>query len=77
MHFDDMTALQRRLHNAACVLEAEGDEHGFAKLQRDAIAEVARLRLWIAEEGERSDTCTRNVLGKTCDHCRCGRVVAA
>ena len=44
MHFDEMNATQRRLHNAACVIETEGDEHGFAKLQRDAIAEIEALR---------------------------------
>lgn len=75
MHFDEMNAMQRRLHNAACVIEAEGDEHGFAKLQRDAIAEIQRLREWIATEGTNSDTCTRNVLGRVCDGCRCGRAV--
>lgn len=37
MTFEEMSPLQRRLHNAALVLEAEGDDHGFAKLQRDAI----------------------------------------
>ena len=42
--FESMNPLQRRLHNAACVLQAEGDEHGFAQLQIDAIDEVERLR---------------------------------
>ena len=37
MTFDEMSPLQRRLHNAALVIEAEGDDHGFAKLQKDAI----------------------------------------
>ncbi len=31
------------------------------------------LRRWIAEEGERSDTCTRNILGVVCNNCRCGK----
>lgn len=43
MDFESMNAIQRRLHNAACVLGAEGDEHGFEQLQRDAIEEIARL----------------------------------
>lgn len=42
--FEAMNALQRRLHNAACVLQAEGDDHGFAQLQYDAIYEIERLR---------------------------------
>jgi len=45
MDFDSMNEMQRRLHNAACVLSADGDEHGFARLQRDAIAEIERLRM--------------------------------
>jgi hypothetical protein len=44
MNFEHMNAIQRRLHNAACVLGADGDEHGFEKLQRDAIAEIEHLR---------------------------------
>ena len=44
MNFDSMNQIQRRLHNAACVLGADGDEYGFEKLQRDAIAEIERLR---------------------------------
>ena len=43
MDFEQMNAIQRRLHNAACVLGADGDEHGFEQLQRDAIAEIERL----------------------------------
>lgn len=38
MKFEDMNPLQRRLHNAAIVLDAEGDEHGFVGLLREAIA---------------------------------------
>jgi hypothetical protein len=44
MNFEHMNAIQRRLHNAACVLGADGDEYGFEKLQRDAIAEIEHLR---------------------------------
>lgn len=45
MNFDNMTPIQRRLHNAAIALGAEGDEHGFEALQRDAIDEIERLRV--------------------------------
>lgn len=44
MNFEHMNAIQRRLHNAACVLGTDGDEYGFEKLQRDAIAEIELLR---------------------------------
>ena len=44
MKFEHMNAIQRRLHNAACVLGVDGDEHGFEQLQRDAIAEIEHLR---------------------------------
>lgn len=37
MNFDEMTLLQRRLHNAACVLDAEGDEFGFVALLHETI----------------------------------------
>lgn len=43
MTFEEMNPLQRRLHNAALVLEAEGGGHGFAKLQRDAIDGIETL----------------------------------
>lgn len=35
--------------------------------------EIERLRAWIAEEGERTNTCTKNVLGNVCENCRCGK----
>jgi hypothetical protein len=51
MDFDRMNPLQRRLHNAACVLGADGDKYCFEQLQRDAIAEMERLRLDLEEAG--------------------------
>jgi len=44
MEFEQMDAVQKRLHNAALVLEAEGDTNGFSKLQLDAIAYIERLK---------------------------------
>lgn len=41
VHFDDMTPMQRRLHNAACVLDADGDEYGFVGLLREAIGALS------------------------------------
>ena len=42
-NFKQMNEIQRRLHNAAIVLGADGDEYGFEQLQRDAIAEISGL----------------------------------
>ncbi len=35
--------------------------------------EIVRLRKWIEEEGQQSNTCTYYVLGKDCSNCLCGR----
>lgn len=35
--------------------------------------EIKRLADWIADEGRRTNTCTRGVLGSVCDGCRCGK----
>lgn len=50
MDFERMNEIQRRLHNAACVLGADGDEYGFEQLQRDAIAEIARLEATLRDK---------------------------
>jgi len=34
---------------------------------------VEAYRQWIAEEGERTNTCVFNVLGETCLGCQCER----
>lgn len=61
MNFDQMNSMQRRLHNAACVLGADGDEYGFEQLQRDAIEEIERLRAELARCGG------NNCMGRRCD----------
>lgn len=43
--FENMNELQRRLHNAAIVLDCDGDELGFAGLLREAIEELQNLRM--------------------------------
>jgi hypothetical protein len=40
MRFEDMNPLQQRLHNAAIVLDGDGDEHGYAGLLREAIDQI-------------------------------------
>lgn len=37
MKFEDMNPMQQRLHNAACVLDVDGDEYGFVPLLRETI----------------------------------------
>lgn len=49
MDFEQMDEVQKRLHNAALVLEAEGDTNGFSKLQLDAIAYIERLKTSLTE----------------------------
>ena len=44
MKFDDLNAMQRRLHNAACVLDGDGDEWGFVGMLREAIDEIERYK---------------------------------
>ncbi len=44
MIFEQMDEVHRRLHNASLVLEAEGDDNGFAKLQIDAIYYIEKLK---------------------------------
>ena len=59
MDFERMNAIQRRLHNAACVLGADGDEYGFEQLQRDAIAEIERLRATLSKIDKHSTNTLR------------------
>lgn len=44
MQFENMNEIQAKLHNAAIVTEAEGDDYGYAKVMRDAIDEIEKLR---------------------------------
>jgi len=41
--------------------------------------ENERLRKWIRVEGDHNDTCTRKILGETCQGCQCthGEIDAA
>ena len=41
--------------------------------------ENERLRKWIRVEGDHNDTCTRQILGETCQGCQCthGEIDAA
>ena len=37
--------------------------------------ENERLRGWIRVEGDRNDTCTRQILGEVCHGCKCGKTI--
>jgi hypothetical protein len=52
MIFEHMNKIQQRLHNAAIVLDADGEEYGFAQLQRDAIDEIEKLRISLCLPGQ-------------------------
>ena len=44
--------------------------------QQDALAEkFAAMQLWIEGASEKHDICTRNMLGRVCSNCRCGKAV--
>jgi len=62
---DALQCLKRRHAQMMLSAEAQADER------------EGKLRAWIEVEGERSDTCTRSVLGKTCSYCKCGRITQA
>lgn len=36
-----------------------------------AIRRISELESWVKQDGINSDTCTRHILGKVCDNCRC------
>lgn len=39
----------------------------------EARTRIRNLEEWIAREGGIADVCTRNILGKVCSNCRCGK----
>lgn len=36
-------------------------------------AEIEKLRAWIREDGEHTDTCTEWILNEICSTCGCGK----
>lgn len=40
---------------------------------RELEREIAALREWIFDEGERTNTCTYNILNEICSTCKCDR----
>lgn len=42
--------------------------------QQEALADkFDALQQWIAGVGDQHDICTRHILGKVCQNCRCGK----
>ena len=34
---------------------------------------ISAMQHWIREQGKQSNTCTKSILGETCENCRCPR----
>lgn len=58
-------------HEMEYIIAAVNNYPGLSRLR----ARVEELEGWIAEEGSRSDTCTRWILNRVCDGCRCGKAL--
>ena len=68
-----MSATPREL---AAKLKKEAESvNGFVKYSTaiNSSNAIERLLAWIAEEGERTNTCTRNVTSEVCSYCQCGK----
>ena len=81
-----MMTLDEALMMCADNMRTTIDAEGFACAEDFALvclaAEVRRLREenerlrgWIRVEGDRNDTCTRQILGEVCHGCRCGKTL--
>lgn len=58
-HIDQMAPHQRSREGGRLLLEA--------------MCELQRFAEWIEAEGERTNACTRYILGKVCSYCQCKR----
>lgn len=72
-------AIRRLAKQSGGIQSRYGEEFGFhmstIALQRFADTIKAPLLEWIRAEGEANNTCTRNITGKICDNCGCGKYV--
>ena len=46
---------------------------GLTKVVEAEQTHINALKSWIKEEGLRSNVCTKNILGKICENCQCGK----
>ena len=60
------------IHEALEVADSITSRETVKAIKRLAM-EVRNLRDWVVTEGERNDVCTRNILGKVCSYCKCGK----
>lgn len=42
-------------------------------IRTQAADTISAMQHWIREEGKRSNTCTKSILGETCENCQCQR----
>ena len=60
-------------------LRMNSDDKTKQAMQQDcqnAADVIEMLEKWIEDEGERGNTCTRNILGRVCSYCNCWMVLA-
>ena len=55
------------------LLHLLGSENALNQQIAKLKAENARLTEWIGQEGLNANVCTRNILGKICANCNCGK----
>lgn len=70
------TPVDRHVRPLVARMRLHADNKTKQAMQRDgqqAADLIETLDAWIEEEGERYDVCTRSILGRVCNHCRCGR----
>jgi len=70
-------ALHKLARESGGVQSRYGEHFGFhmssVALNRFSDTIKAPLLKWIEDEGERNNTCTKNITGKVCSYCRCGK----
>lgn len=72
---NDVEALFQKLRNSKRHHIGLGDVR-LTLAQQEALAyKFEALRQWIDGTGAQHDICTRRILGKVCNNCRCGRVM--
>jgi len=63
------------MSNAALMKQAQ-QLHDLKKELRQKNKRVKALSEWIEQDGENTDTCTKDILGVVCNGCRCGKAGA-
>lgn len=70
---NDISAMFKKLRNNPRHHLCLGDVR-LTLAQQEALAyKFEALRRWIESTGANYDICTRHILGKVCNNCRCGK----